>query len=151
VPGLVSTFDGRDVFAPTAARLAAGAEPGELGARADPATLTPLWLPSGRVYDGAIRAEVVHVDGFGNVQLSAPARLLDEAGIAAGGQVLLRVGAVTRPATVCGAFADVPVGRMGILRDAFNRLQVAVNRGSAAQLLGARVGAPVVVRPLDAA
>ena len=96
--------------------------------------------------DGQVSAEVVHVDGFGNLQLSAPCRLLDEAGIATGGQVVLQVGAAVRPATVCAAFDDVRPGGIAVLPDAFDRLQIAVNRGSAARLLGADVGDAVLVR-----
>jgi S-adenosyl-L-methionine hydrolase (adenosine-forming) len=149
LPGRVSTFDGRDVFAPAAARLALGDDPDDVGDSIDPATLVPLVLAGSQAAAGQLKAEVVHVDGFGNLQLSAPCRLLDEAGITTGADVLLQVGAAARSATVCAAFDDVAPGGIGLLPDAFNRLQVAVNRGSAARLLGADVGDVVQVRRLD--
>jgi S-adenosylmethionine hydrolase len=78
----VSTFDGRDVLAPAAARLALGEDPDAVGERVAPASLVPLVLPDARVEQLQVSAEVVHVDGFGNLQLSAPSRLQAEAGIA---------------------------------------------------------------------
>jgi S-adenosyl-L-methionine hydrolase (adenosine-forming) len=145
-PGAASTFDGRDVFAPAAARLALGTAPDVLGEPIAAAGLERLALPGARTEAGLVAGEIVHVDGFGNLQLSAPARLLDEAGIAPGAQIELRVGSVVRTARVVGAFAELPPDRLGVLPDAFHRLQVAVNRGNAARLLGADVGDPVVVR-----
>jgi S-adenosyl-L-methionine hydrolase (adenosine-forming) len=150
-PGDESTFDGRDVFAPAAARIALGEAPGALGVPIDPSSLVPLALPAARRTADGLSAEVVHVDGFGNLQLSARTTLLAEAGLPFGSRTSLHVGASVRPATVCRVFADIPSGGLGIMPDAFGRLQVAVNRGSAARLLGAAVGAPVLIRRPDEA
>ncbi len=66
-----STFDGRDVFAPAAAVLWSGEPISELGAVVDPEGLVQLARPKLSVTDGAIETEVLWVDTFGNVQLSA--------------------------------------------------------------------------------
>ncbi|MFE9657719.1 S-adenosyl-l-methionine hydroxide adenosyltransferase family protein [Micromonospora sp. NPDC006431] len=76
-PAVSRTFHGRDVFAPVAARLALGAPLAEAGPALDPATLVRLPAPVlHRTADG-FAAEVLTVDHFGNVQLAAPADLLD--------------------------------------------------------------------------
>lgn len=146
-PGRATTFAGRDVFAPAAARLALGEPPDAIGERIEVSSLVTLRLPGARLDDGQVIAEVVHIDGFGNLQLSAGIDLLDQAALARRGPVLLKVGAAVRPGAICSAFADLAPGQIGVLSDAFDRLQVAVNRGSAMRLLGAAVGDEVVIGP----
>src|SRR2546421_1272866 len=72
-----NTFHGRDVFAPVAARLAAGVPLADAGPPLDPATLVRLPEPVVQVGDGYLEAEVLTVDRFGNVQLAAPGSALD--------------------------------------------------------------------------
>ena len=75
-PDRGSTFDGRDLFAPAAAALCAGAVLEDLGEPIDPASLARLIggvVEQGRLHDGraCLRAEVTWVDRFGNLQLAA--------------------------------------------------------------------------------
>ncbi|MFD2764640.1 SAM hydrolase/SAM-dependent halogenase family protein [Micromonospora eburnea] len=76
-PAVSRTFHGRDVFAPVAARLALGAPLAEAGPAVEPAALVRLPVPVVRAEPGGFAAEVLTVDHFGNVQLAAPAGLLD--------------------------------------------------------------------------
>ncbi|MEV4762109.1 SAM-dependent chlorinase/fluorinase [Micromonospora chokoriensis] len=128
-----STFHGRDVFAPAAARLALGAPLAEAGPPVDPADLVRLPTPTLTVDDEGFAAEVVTVDHFGNVQLAAPARLLDPLPAA------LRVGAPgsepTRPAVRGRTFADAPAGGLVVYVDSADLVAVAVNGGRAVDLL----------------
>jgi hypothetical protein len=134
--GAVSpTFHGRDIFAPAAARLATGARLADAGRRLDPASLVRLPEPVVTGGDGWLDAEVLTVDRFGNLQLAAPGALL--AGLAAPGQPLMVAGATA----VCGAtFADAPAGGLVVLVDSADRVALAVNGGSAADLLSAGPG-----------
>ena len=59
------TFQGRDLFAPVAAYLAQGIEPGKLGAEIG--DYTRLDIPKVRSLEREIRGEVIHVDRFGNL------------------------------------------------------------------------------------
>jgi S-adenosylmethionine hydrolase len=59
------TFQGRDVFAPVAARLAGGIDISEFGDRIDDFVSFELPLPE-RVGERKMRGQVVHVDRFGN-------------------------------------------------------------------------------------
>ena len=71
LPSPGPTFAGRDILAPAAGHLAAGAQLAELGSPVDPSGLVPglVSLPEVRD-DGAIVAEVWWVDRFGNCQLN---------------------------------------------------------------------------------
>lgn len=133
------TFDGRDVFAPAAGRLAAGADPAALGEPlAEPVRLD---LPGAEPQPGGgVVATVLRADRFGNLALSArpadlPARPGDTVSVA------------SRDLPYGRTFADAPPGRPLLLADAFGRLQIAVNGGSAAAVLGLAAGARVVLRP----
>jgi S-adenosylmethionine hydrolase len=129
-----ATFHGRDVFAPAAAHLCLGLDPARLGPPvADPVRLPP---PIVHIGPGEVRAEVLSVDGFGNVQLAAT----DLAGLS--GPVRVEGG----PATVGRTFADVPDGELVVLADSAGHVAIAVNRGSAAARLGVEPGDVVEIR-----
>jgi hypothetical protein len=126
------TFHGRDVFAPVAARLAAGAPLAEAGAVLAPKRLVRLPDPVVTTGDGWLEAEVLTVDRFGNVQLAASGRELAGLGQA------VTVGGV--PAVCGGTFADAPAGGLVVLVDATGRVAVAVNGGRAVVVLGVAAG-----------
>lgn len=143
---VAATFDGRDVFAPIAARLAidADAATGEL----DPIGVDELvWLrlPPATVTAGWIDAEVVRVDAFGNLVLSAVASAIGEAGFKRGQAVRIHTREGLHHASVARVFAELGEGNVGVLADAFGRLQIVVDRGDAAERLGVGVGARLSV------
>jgi S-adenosyl-L-methionine hydrolase (adenosine-forming) len=137
LPRVSRTFHGRDLFAPAAAHLALGLDPARLGPPvSDPVRLA--W-PEVRAVAGAVAGAVVHTDRFGNLITSIHARSVEP--LDAG--VLIRVGG--REVPLAGTYADLPVGRPGALVGSGGRLEIAVREGSAAALLRARRGTPVVV------
>jgi len=135
---LSATFHGRDLFAPVAARLAAGAPLAEAGAPLDPDALValprtePVLEP-----DGTLVAHAMLTDSFGNVQLDAGhagsgLRLGHAARIDLGDRVLRIAFART--------FADVAKGEALIYEDPAGMLALAVNGGDAAAAFGLRPG-----------
>src|SRR2546429_3329555 len=74
-PEAAPTFHGRDVFAPVAAKLAAGAALAEVGRphRAEPLRLPDAWAAK---VGEAWRAQALHCDHFGNVISNLPIRAL---------------------------------------------------------------------------
>jgi S-adenosyl-L-methionine hydrolase (adenosine-forming) len=126
------TFHGRDVFAPAAARLAAGARLGEAGPPLAPEALVRLPDPVVNTGEGWLEAEVLTVDRFGNVQLAAPGAALAGLGEA------LSVGGV--PAVRGATFADAQAGELVVLVDSADRVAVAVNSGRASVVLGVAPG-----------
>jgi S-adenosylmethionine hydrolase len=125
-----ATFHGRDLFAPVAARLAAGEALADAGTPLDPGELVALDLPRPRQEEGALIAHVMVVDGFGNVQLdAAPADL----GGRLGRPVEVGDG---RSARYLRTFADAEAGELLLYEDAAGMLALAVNGGEAAAELG---------------
>jgi S-adenosylmethionine hydrolase len=61
-----STFHGRDIFAPVAARLSLGAPPTDFGDAITSLAVIPLPLPH-REKDGRLVGNIVHIDNFGNL------------------------------------------------------------------------------------
>ena len=141
-----ATFHGRDVFAPAAAHLAAGLPLSELGLEVDPASLASVQPPGPGVEEGRIDAEVLSVDRFGNVQLSARLRHLEEAGLAGATRldVVARGGrtSVRRAAT----FGEVTEGEFGLIVDSGGWVALVLNRGSAAEALGLAPGDSLAIR-----
>jgi S-adenosylmethionine hydrolase len=137
LPRVSRTFHGRDVFAPAAAHLALGVPPATLGPPVgDPVRLT--W-PEVREAAGAVAGSVVHVDRFGNLVTSIAASHVE----ALGAEARVRIGGRVLP--LVGTYADLPAGGAGALVGSRNRLEIAVREGSAAGVLQARRGTPVVV------
>ena len=134
------TFHGRDVFAPAAAHLAAGVDPGELGPELDPAGLVWLERPAARVDRDRALASVVAVDHFGNLALDLRRHDLEGAGVAVGDTVAVRAGGRAHRATVAETFASVAAGELLLHEDSFGWLALAVNQGRAADRLGAGPG-----------
>lgn len=139
------TFHGRDVFAPAAAHVAAGVDPGELGPEVDPARLVRLERPAARVDGERVLASVVAVDHFGNLALDLRPEDLEVAGVAAGDAVEVRAGGRAHRVVVAETFASVSAGELVLHEDSFGSLALAVNQGRAAGRLGAVVGDPVEI------
>jgi S-adenosylmethionine hydrolase len=136
------TFHGRDVFAPAAGALSAGAEPAALGPPVlDPVRLAPLPLER---LEGGVRGAVAHVDHFGNCITNLSPRELGVPVLEHG--FVLEVGG-RRLGGLRRSYAGAPDGEPFPIWGSSGLLEIAVNGGSAAALLGARRGTPVVARP----
>jgi S-adenosyl-L-methionine hydrolase (adenosine-forming) len=126
------TFHGRDVFMPVAAHLCNGTEPAALGPELDLAGLTRLPAPHLAASDGALEAEVQLVDRFGNVQLSARRRDLEEAHLSGGRDLRLELAGRQVPVSLAGTFGEVPTGALLLYEGSAGYLVVAVHGASAA-------------------
>jgi S-adenosyl-L-methionine hydrolase (adenosine-forming) len=142
-----ATFHGRDIFAPVAAHLGAGAELTDAGDPLEPDTLATVDLPEPRRQDDAIVAHALVVDRFGNAGLNVHHDDLAGSGITLGGTVEVEVGGERYLATYAQTFADVTPGELIVYEDAYRTLAVAINRGDAASTLGLRPDAEVWLRP----
>jgi S-adenosyl-L-methionine hydrolase (adenosine-forming) len=135
-----ATFHGRDIFAPVAARLAAGAALADAGEPCDPADLVAIELPRPRLEDGALVAHVLYVDRFGNVQLDAGHADLADSGMKLGHAVTLEAAdGRSAGAVFARTFADARRGELILYEDAYRMLAVAVSHGDAASVLGLSV------------
>jgi S-adenosylmethionine hydrolase len=131
------TFHGRDIFAPAAARLAAGARPADAGPLVTlEGTLGPrplLMSHAGRQITG----HVIHVDRFGNLVTDIPADALPA-------QAAVRIGTIEIQ-TIRTTYADVEKGAVVAYIGSSGTLEVGVRDGSARDVLSVGRGAPVLV------
>ena len=148
-----TTFHGRDIFSPVAARLAAGsAEFTALGDEIAAADLVRLPALRPRVSDGTLETVITYIDSFGNLRLAGGAPDL----VAAFGEVGGRRFAATidgNGATVSESmpFADtfgvVPLGSPLLYVDSLGNLAIADNQGSFAGRHAVEPGARIRIGP----
>jgi S-adenosyl-L-methionine hydrolase (adenosine-forming) len=143
------TFHGRDIFAPAAAHLALGLPITELGPPVDADLLVRLALPEPTVSAGFIRAVVLYVDRFGNMQLNLTVHDLEQLGIDPGTRIELELHGERYFGVAGRTFADARSGEIVLYEDSYRNVAVAINRGHAAQLMSARPGQPIAVHRRD--
>ncbi|WP_412067668.1 S-adenosyl-l-methionine hydroxide adenosyltransferase family protein [Rubrivirga sp. IMCC43871] len=129
------TFHGRDVFGPTAARLATGTELSDLGAPVD--ELTPLHWPLPRLDEQGVYGMVLHVDAFGNCLTNITRADLDA--VRAGRRFKCFAGSAVLRHHV-GTYGEASAGDAVTLFSSGGLLEIAVSRGDAAQLLSVSRG-----------
>jgi S-adenosylmethionine hydrolase len=140
------TFHGRDVFAPAAAHLAIGVAPEELGPAVDPASVVRLALPAPEIGEGRVRATVLYVDRYGNVQLNLSRTDVEQIGIVPGTQVELDLGVDRYYATAARTFADARAGDIILYEDAYENIAVAITDGNAAEMFSIRPGQALTIQ-----
>lgn len=134
------TFHGRDVFAPAAAHLATGTAVADLGEDFPLDELVRLDLPEPEVSPGRIRARVLSVDRYGNIELAAREAELAAAGLDAAGQLEGQANETRFMARRVRTFADLRQGELGTLVDSLGWIAVVLNGGSAGEALGVAAG-----------
>lgn len=142
-----ATFHGRDLFAPVAAGLAAGATLGNVGEPLDPAELNRPALSAPRLEPNRVLAHVDRVDSFGNVALDLTAEHLRGHPLAGSGRVSIGSRSRRRTAPRVTAFEEVGEGSFLFYEDSSGRMAVAINRGNAAKALDVRAGDEVELEP----
>ena len=138
------TFHGRDVFAPVAGHLAAGAPIESFG----PPVATPVRRPhpEPRLIDGRLLGRVVYIDRFGNglTDLS-----LEWLGLAFDGADTRELSVDVIDRSIMGiraSYGDARIGTLVAIMGSSGRLEIAEVGGSAAHRFGIGVGDAVSVR-----
>jgi len=137
LPEVSRSFHGRDVFAPAAAHLAAGAELASFGEPiTDPVLLEiPEPRPTAKGWEG----EVLYADAFGNLTVNIRREQLADAG---------RVDILIKGRNIPGirdTFGEGEPGELAAIIDSFGFLSICIVNGSAAERLDASAGEPVAV------
>jgi S-adenosylmethionine hydrolase len=135
-----TTFDGRDLFAPAAARLALGAALEEIGARREYRPSGPA--PPTRSTRGAA-GRIAHIDRFGNLISDVPSAWAPVRGRAVAFQMK---DGPWRPVAVVRSYESLPKGAFGLLPSSFGTLELALREDRASDGLGAHVGALLRLR-----
>ncbi len=159
--GLTATFHGRDLFAPTAARLACGAPLDTLGAATDRLVILPP--PHLLITPNSIEGEVIYIDHFGNIVTSIglfkwdmDGHLVLQPRLESAGQALRfapdRVILYLRHLALSGiarTYTAAAPGEAIALINSAGQLEIAINQGSAGRTLGLQTGERIVIRLLE--
>jgi S-adenosylmethionine hydrolase len=140
------TFHARDIFAPVAAHLAAGAAFDDIGEPVAPDDLVRIALPVPEVGRGKLVGNVLTVDRFGNLALNVTGEHLAELELTPGDWVELQFALDPYYAQVAETYADAKPGELIIYEDSYGAMAIAVRDGNAARLTGAAPGDRVRVR-----
>lgn len=128
-PSPSSTFHGRDIFAPAAALLVAGADPKDFG----PRVMDPVILPDvdpHTISDGQITGRVQHIDRFGNIITN-----LRPEDITGGFKIVLNGHTIDR---FHPFFADAEHGEVFAIAGSAGFIEIALRDGSAGSKLGVK-------------
>jgi S-adenosylmethionine hydrolase len=136
-----TTFHGRDVFAPAAARLhdVGVANVGQLEGVEPVENPADLHIPDPQFGDAGATGEVLVVDGFGNLVTNLPGSLVEPA---TRGAVLVNGDRVT----LAPSYAHVAAGERLVTVGSHGNVELAVNRGRADEAFDLDVGAEVSLR-----
>ena len=134
---LSATFHGRDVFAPAAAHLSLGMPAETLGEAVDSLLAFPP-IRARRRGDGALQAEVVHIDRFGNLVTDARVEDLPN------GPFTVELAGQRVPGPV-RTYADA-TGPAALVTSS-GYMAVFQPNGSAAETLGVEIGDGALLRP----
>ena len=121
-----STFHGRDIFAPVAAALSAGVKPGQVGREINdevrlPALETPL--------------RIIHIDRFGNCVTNISRETFPGKSLSINGRTI---------SALRKFYGEAPPEEIFAIWGSAGFLEISVNGGSAAQILGARRGDAII-------
>jgi S-adenosylmethionine hydrolase len=140
-PTVSRTFEGRDRFAPAAGWLAKGIALSSLGKAIS--NYHVLDLPRPLLSGAELAGEVVRVDRFGNLITNIDRKAFEQ--FAQGGAIAVTIGERDIP-RVIATYAEAPGGELCALFGSTDHLEIAVNAGDAARLLGLGRGAKARVR-----
>lgn len=130
------TFDGRDVMAPVGARLAAGADPKEVGSQTT--EMEKVEFPRPEVTEDRVETQVLHVDHFGNV-VTALDHDTFERWKEGQDRVTVRVEGGWYEAQSGLPYEDMGES-LGLVKGSVLLLEISTRRGSTAELLGVEIG-----------
>jgi len=136
-------YEGPDMIAPIAARLAGKFRPEELGTETKTIELLPVNLPhtAGQSAGG----EVIHITADGDLVTNIPRRFAPW--LKEGNLLRFSFGKESFTAPLVDSATEVRVGKYAAVYSEQGRLQIVVNRGSAARIFNASVGDTFTVRP----
>ncbi|MBS7288725.1 MAG: SAM-dependent chlorinase/fluorinase [Candidatus Freyarchaeota archaeon] len=140
------TFHGLTVFSPVAAHIANGLPPSSAGPKISDYVKMPL--PRVQVRGSKIVAEALHVDRFGNIITNVSTEDIHSLGLKRGTLLRAETEGGTVEAPLEKSYGYVPTGSFVFVLDSYGFLELAVNQGNAAKLLGLKRGSPIEITVL---
>jgi S-adenosylmethionine hydrolase len=147
LPSPGATFHGRDVFAPAAAVVASSqADIEDLGPVLIPDSIQPLLIPLAEpAGSGVIKATVLWIDTFGNLQFNVGPDDLSALGLDPGDDVAVSYELAKHRIVWGETFGSVEPGEAVVHVDSHGQIALAVNGGRASDDFPIAVGDPVVI------
>lgn len=136
---VAKTFHGRDVFAPVAARIACGSKPEELGKKTHGITSI---IQEAEVRGGTVCGEVFCIDLFGNIITNIRGEMLS---FNYNDSVTLKINGEKHKIRFVESYGFAGVNELICLTGSAGYLEIAVNHGSASEMLNAKGGDKVEV------
>lgn len=140
LPQVSNTFHGRDIFAPVAAHLSHGVPISDLGNPVPQLAQLPILCPE--LTDKAVIGHVIWIDSFGNLVTDISHEVLDSlkgrnsAVICAGSAEIDRLNQ---------SYTESAAGEPLAIIGSFNRLEISINQGNAAEILGLKRGDAITI------
>jgi S-adenosylmethionine hydrolase len=141
LPKISNTFHGRDIFAPVAAYLDKGIAPKEYGPEITNA-FTPEFTIAKR-NNNALTGEILHIDGFGNVITNISQKELPKAKT-----IKIKLPNISLELALAKTYALAKPNEPVALIGSHNFLEIALNKGNAAEKYSVSAGDVVEVTPL---
>jgi S-adenosylmethionine hydrolase len=138
-----STFHGRDIMAPVAARISAGEPICRAGPRLDPASCVILSRHAPLSSSGSIVGEIVSIDNFGNLITNIDRKHVEELSAAYDAlKVQLKTAILSMHRC---SYGDLPDTAPAAIINSHDVLEICVKNSSAAEALQADIGETVRV------
>ncbi len=135
-PPVSRTFHGRDIFAPCAAHLSRGVRASEFGGEIFDFVVLPNKKPR-RISDNTIEAEIIFIDRFGNLITNLRTKdVKNKFSLEIGGQ---KIG------NLRNYFAEAETDELFVIEGSAGFLEIVCFRGSAKNLLNAKIGQKIFV------
>jgi S-adenosylmethionine hydrolase len=136
-----NTFDGRDLFAKIAAKLASGEKEEKLGKKiTDPKRVK---IPSPSVSDKKTIGEIIYIDKFGNLISNIKKNQIPE------GDIEIEINNIKIDNMAKRYSEGVGIKPIALINDGFETLEISLNKGNAASFLNLKTGEKVNLRRKD--
>ena len=140
LPQVSNTFHGRDIFAPVAAHLSRGVPISELG---NPVTqLVQLAIPKPQVTEEMVIGHIIWIDSFGNLVTDISREILES--LEGQNGVVIHAGSA-KIDHFNRSYAESEIGEVLAIIGSFNRLEISINQGNAAQVLELKRGDTITI------
>jgi len=137
------TFHGRDIMAPVAAALAAGLPIDKVGPETSFSDCVQLDIPEPVIDNHHIIGQMLHIDHFGNIRTNITTRHLSRFQPADFTGITISDHTIN---AISSTYSTQPPGKLVALIDSSGYLEIAVNKGNAAELTGCSSGESIIVQ-----
>ncbi len=142
--GYSHTFHARDLFGPSAALLSRGIGPKEIGKPYnEPKSFV---FPEPKLSTTSIEGQIIYIDRFGNAISNIPSSLLDELICPNRERPVVITSDHGFPLPFHTTYSQVKRHAPLFLENSYGLIEIAVNRGSAQQELGIKIGDKIQIK-----